>query len=189
MLHILGGEAMATSLIATYVEFARSAIGGVIVVALSLLACGAMVLWARRGADGERWPALLAATAMTVLVTIIYVIALAAGWWGGAYFQTPLLVQLALLIALSMTVWLAWLTGYAWLAERSGRALLIYGGLALLLILAVALADRAELTGGLIRVAEDGKTWIDALIGAGIMLAPLVLYEGIRRGLARDALP
>jgi len=60
---------------------------------------------------------------------------------------------------------------------------------ALLLTLAVGIADRAELSGGLVLVAEDGKTWLNALIGLGMMFVPVLLFEGIRRGLEQDVLP
>jgi hypothetical protein len=79
--------------------------------------------------------------------------------------------------------------GYGWVAAHSRYALLTYGFAGLLIILGTALADRGELSGGLLLVAPDGAIWIDALVGVATMLAPILLFEGIRRSLARDALP
>ncbi len=175
-----------TTVITAYLEFVHSAAGGTIVIGLSLAVCVAVVLWARRG---ERWAVLLAAGVLTALVAVIYAVAVAAGWWGGAYFRAPVIVQAATLVALSFTGWVAWLLGYGWLAGRSRYPLLVYAAVALLAVAATILADRANVSGGLVLVADDGKTWIDALIGTGIMLVPVILFEVIQRALARDALP
>lgn len=189
----LGVEPGAPSIVAqallAYLQFVRSPNGRMVVVALSLAAFAIIVLWARRGARHERWPAFVAASLMTVLVAVVYGIAVAAGWWSGAYFRTPALVQAATLLPVSVVVWTAWLAGYGWLTGRTRRPLLIYGIVALLLILAVGLADRAELSGGLVLVAEDGRTWLNALVGLGMMFVPVLLFEGVRHGLEKDVLP
>lgn len=175
--------------ISAYLDFVHTAPGGVTVVALSLAACAGLVLWAFRGAREERRTALVVAGTLTGVVVAAYLLAVAAGWWVGAYFETPLLVQAAVLLPISVAGWLVWLMGYFWLAARSRYPLRIYTVLALLLISAAAVADRANIAGGLVIVAGDGMVWIDALIGGAVMLAPLLLFEGLRRGLERDVLP
>jgi len=189
----LGVDPTAPSIVAkailAYLEFVRSPNGRLVVVVLSLAAFAIIVLWARGGARHERWPSVVAASLMTILVAGIYGIAVAAGWWSGAYFRTPALVQAATLLPVSVVAWTAWLAGYGWLTARTRRPLLIYGMVALLLTLAVGIADRAELSGGLVLVAEDGKTWLNALVGLGMMFVPVLLFEGIRRGLEQDVLP
>lgn len=175
--------------IMAYLQYVRSPTGSIVVVVLSLAAFAIIVLWARRGARHERWPAFVAASLMTVLVAAIYGIAVAAGWWSGPYFRTPVLVQAATLLPVSVVVWTAWLAGYNWLTSRTRRPLLVYGIVALLLVLAVGMADRAELSGGLVLVAEDGRTWLNALVGLGMMFVPVLLFEGVRHGLEKDVLP
>jgi hypothetical protein len=180
---------MVDKAISAYVVFAHSGPGAIILVALSLGACAAVVLWARQVAHEERRPILAGASVLTALVAGIYALAVAAGWWGGLYFETPFIVQVATLLPLSLAGWVVWLMGYRWLAAHSRYPLAIYAASTLLIIPAVVVADRAEISGGLFLVAADGATWVDALIGVGIMLAPLLLFEGIRRGLERDVLP
>jgi hypothetical protein len=180
---------MISQAISAYLGFVQSAAGAAVVILLSVVACVAIFRWSAQRGHVERRCALVAAGVLTVLVAGIYGLAVAAGWWAGVYFETPLLVQVALLLPLSVVGWLAWLMGYAWLAARSSRALWIYVLVALLLVAVAAAADRMELAGGLILIAEDGQLWGDALIGVAAMLMPLLLYEGFRRGLSRDVLP
>jgi hypothetical protein len=172
-----------------YLGIAQSPAGAVFLVLLSLATCAAIVLWARRGSYQQRLPVLVAACVLTVLVLTIYGVALVAGWWGGAFFLAPIAVQIAVLVPLSLAVWVLWLMGYGWVSTRSRHPLLIYSLVALLLIPLAVVADQANVTGGLVLVAEDGQTWIDALIAVALFLTPVLTFEGIRRGLANDALP
>lgn len=179
---------MAT-VIAAYLDFVQGVVGATTVIVLSLVACCSVVLWARLGARAVRLSALAVAGTLTVLVALVYALAVASGWWEGAYFQTPLVVQLATLLPLSVAGWLIWLMGYGWLTEHSRHPLLIYAALALLLIVAVAVADRENISGGLVYVADDGEAWLEALLGVAVMFAPILLFEAIRRTLGRDTLP
>jgi hypothetical protein len=180
---------MVAKVLVAYLDFVESAGGSIIVVGLSLVVCAAIVLWARQVARDAQWPLLLAAGTLTLLLAGIYAVAVVSGLWGGRYFQTPLIVQLATLLPPSLAGWIAWLMGYGWVAGHSRYALLTYVVVGLLIILGMALADRGELSGGLLLVAPDGAIWINAILGVAMMLAPVLLFEGIRRSLARDTLP
>jgi hypothetical protein len=172
-----------------YLEFAHSALGGALLIVVSLTICLAILLWARNRGHAERWPLFLASSTLAIIVALLYGLAVVAGWWGGAYFQTPLIVQMATLLPVSMVVWGGWLLGYGWLTDHSRHPLLIYLLIGIGIVGAVAVADSAELSGGLLLVADDGTTWIDAVIAVGVLLLPVLLFEGIRRGLSGDTLP
>jgi hypothetical protein len=181
---------MLAPLMLTYLDFVRTGPGAIIVLVFALAVCIALVLWARRGEGWQRWPVLISAAVMTVVLVGIYGLALAAGWWGGGeYFKTPILVQMATLVPLSLAAWLVWLAGYGWLSARSGHAPLLYAVLALLVIPAAVMGEGARVAGGLIRPVTDGETWRLALVVVSLLLAPILLFEGVRRTLASDALP
>lgn len=179
---------MLAGVLKAYIQFAGSGVGGITLVALSIAACAALVRWARRRDHQERHLVFLMALGMTVLGLAVYTFAVLTGWWSGTYFRIPLIVQLAVLAPLSAAVWTAWLLGYGWLADHSRQPLATYTFLGVLIVLAVSVADRLELTGGLVEIARDGATWIDALVAVAVMMAPVVLFEGIRRALARTSL-
>lgn len=180
---------MVSMAILQYLEFVHRPIGGIVVVVLSVVACAAIVLWVMRRAREERLPVLVASSFLSGVVIGVYGAAVASGWWHGAYFETPLVVQAATLLPLSIAGWLAWLLGYGWVAAHSRHPLLVYLLVGLLLTVIVVVADGAELTGGLILIAEDGQTWHNALVALGFMFVPILMFEGIRNVLARDALP
>jgi hypothetical protein len=173
-----------------YLSFVQTGLGRLVIAALCVVTLGGMVLWARRAAWWQRWPILIAACVLTVLVAAIYALAVATGAWGGAYLtHTPPVVQTALLIPISLVGWVLWLAGYGWLVAHSRHPVLIYSLLALLLIPLVVVADQANVGGGVIVVAEDGDMWKDAVVGIGLMLIPVLVFEGIRRTLQTEALP
>jgi hypothetical protein len=180
---------MVTRVIETYVSLVQTTAGAIIVTSLSLLICAAIVLWARRSSFEQHWPVFAAACTMTGLLIGVYAFAVAAGKWQGEYFRTPLIVQVAMLLPLSLAAWGAWLTLYGWLATHSRHPLLLYTLAACLLIPLVVMADQAEISGGLVLVGPDGETWVDAVVAVGLILIPVFVFEGIRRGLAQDMLP
>jgi hypothetical protein len=172
--------------IVTIAELNRSQVGA----ALVLLTLAILVIWIRHGPPEVRWPVLISAASLSVLGTVIYWIAVSSNVWRGPFFVTvPLLTQLGIFVPFSLLGWIAWLSTYGWVMSRSCHPLLLYSGLALLAVPLAMIADRTELSGGLILVAEDGKVWIDALIAAAFVVSPVVLFEAVRRGIGRDILP
>jgi hypothetical protein len=98
-------------------------------------------------------------------------------------------VQLLTLLPILLAAWIAWFMGYGWLVGHRRHPLLIYTAVALCLVLAVSIADRMEVSGGLLLLAPNGAIWVDALLGVAMMFAPVLFFEAIRRSLGRDALP
>ena len=180
---------MLAATIYEYLSLVQRPTGAALVVIVSLVACTAMAWWAWRRTDVEHALVFLAAGALTAVSVVTYVVLVVGGWWQGAYFQTPLLLQLAVFTPVSLAAWLAWLLGYRWLASHSRHPLLIYAIVALLAIPTGILADRSEATGGLVRVAPDGLVWTDMVVGIVVLLAPLLVFEALRRRLSDDVLP
>jgi hypothetical protein len=173
-----------------YVAFVETDLGRVVAVVLCLAVIGMAVLWARRRVWWERWPLLIAAGVLTLVVVAIYAVAVGSGWWVGSFvWHTPPVVQAALLVPVTLVGWLAWFAGYSWLAAHTRHPVLIYTALALLLLPVVVLADLANISRGLIQISDDGQTWKNAVAGVGLVMAPIVVFEGLRRGLQLDALP
>jgi hypothetical protein len=180
---------MATAILAGYIEFATSGVGIIVLTALSIGALALIVGWATRGRRGERLPVLVTATILSVFVVAFYAVEVRGGAWSGGYFSIPFVVQLLTLLAIVFAAWIAWFMGYGWLIGHRRHPLLIYTAVALCLVLAAAIADRMEVSGGLLLLAPNGVIWLDALLGVAMMFAPVLLFEAIRRGFGRDALP
>jgi hypothetical protein len=180
---------VATRIVSAYLHFVHSGTGGAAIAILSVAVCAALVVWVRRQGRPERGWIFGVACVMAALGAGIYWSAVASGWWSGAYFQTPPLIQALILLPVSLTWWVVWLLGYGWLAARNRHALLIYPMLMALFIVVMDVVDRANASRGLFIVSEDGTVWIYALVGAVISLAPLLLYEWARNRLAREFLP
>jgi uncharacterized membrane protein len=120
---------------------------------------------------------------MSGIVGGIYALALANGWWGGDYFDTPLVVQAGLAVPLLLVGLTAWLAGYRWLIERSNQALQIYVAVSLFIALAVAIAHRLNLGRGKILVGPDWTVLYDAIFGELLAWVPVLIFEWLRRTL------
>ena len=96
-----------------------------------------------------------------------------ASWCRGLFVDdVPLGIQVATLIPTALLGWLVWLGAYNWLASRVRSPRLIYVAVGLWLVEAAALADRLELSDGLIEMG-DGNIWIDAALLLALMFVPV----------------
>ena len=163
------------------IAFLASTAGGALTVALGLALLAITIYWARRPGHPDRPAAVLAATATSLLVALITVIALAAGWWQGAFFQIPLLVALAIDLPLSIAGYTLWLGLYRWLARHTRRPFLIYAAGVIIFIPVVLLVDPVQLSRGQFQMGAGYTVWADALVGQLVMLSPAAFYELFRR--------
>lgn len=163
------------------IAFLASAFGGGLTIAIAIGAFLATLLWARQPGHRERWAAVLAATGTSVLVGLITLLAMAAGWWQGAFFQIPLPVALAIDLPFSIAGYTLWLGLYRWLAGRIQRAFVIYVVIVLLFIPVVLLVDPIQMSRGQFQMGGGYTIWLDALVGQLVMLSPVVFYEFFRR--------
>src|SRR6266852_4588188 len=126
-----------------------------------------------------------AAVMLTGLVAIVYVLALLAGWWTGAYFTVSPVIQAAVLLPFSLLFGTFWLAGYRWLADHTRQPVQIYIALSLLLVLAVAVAHRLNIGQGQILVGPGYAVVVEAVFAMLILWIPVLVYEGLRRNIER----
>jgi len=172
---------MQTDNIPPEIQFLQSPIGGAIVVSVALAAFALTLVWARRPGHPNRWAAVAAATGTSLLVALITLIAVAAGWWRGAFFAIPLVVAVAIDLPLSIAGYTLWLGGYRWLARQTRRAFPIYAVVVLAFIPVVLLVDPIQMGRGQFTMGGGYTIWIDALVGQVVMWSPMLFYEAIRR--------
>jgi hypothetical protein len=159
------------------IQFLQSPLGGAIVVSVALAAFALTLVWARRPGHPDRWAAVAAATGTSLLVGLITLIAVAAGWWRGAFFAIPLVVAVAIDLPLSIASYTLWLGGYRWLARQTRHAFLIYAVVVLAFIPVVLLVDPIQMERGEFMMGSGYTIWIDALVGQVVMWSPVLFYE------------
>jgi hypothetical protein len=162
------------------IAFLASPMGGSITIGIAVCAFLAVLFWARRPGHPDRWAAVLAATGTSVLMGLITILAVIAGWWQGAFLQIPLPVGLAIYLPFSIAGYTLWLGLYRWIARQTRRAFLIYVGVVLLFIPIVLLVDPIQMSRGQFEMGGGYTVWIDALVGQVVMLSPVVFYEFFR---------
>jgi hypothetical protein len=116
-----------------------------------------------------------------VLVGLITLVAVLAGWWQGTFFQIPLPVALAIDLPFSIAGYTLWLGLYRWLAGHTRHAFVIYVGVVLIFIPVVLLVDPIQMSRGQFEMGGGYTVWMDALVGQLVMLSPVVFYEFFRR--------
>ena len=162
------------------IVFLASPLGGIVTIAIAIVAIAVTVVWARRPGQSDRWAAVLAATGTSILVALITLLAVYAGWWQGAFFQIPFPVALAIDLPFSIAGYTLWLGMYRWLARRTRWAFIIYAGVVLLFVPVVLLVDPIQMSRGQFEMGGGYTVWIDALVGQVVMLSPVVFYEFFR---------
>jgi hypothetical protein len=170
------------------IEFLRSPTGGAVVVAIAVSVLAAVLVWARAPNHAERQLLVGTAAAVTGALAIIYVIAVAAGWWMGEYFLLPAFVQAAILLPISLAGCTLWLAAYGWATERSARPLWMQLAISILVIAAVAVAHLLNLGRGAVLVGPGWTIVYEALAGLALLWAPVLIYEALRQALRRAEL-
>lgn len=163
------------------IAFLASPFGGGFTIALAIGAFVATLLWARRPGHPDRSAAILAATGTSVLVGLITLVAVLAGWWQGAFIQIPLPVALAIDVPFSIAGYTLWLGLYRWLAQHTRHAFVMYIAVVLLFIPVVLLVDPIQMSRGQFEMGGGYTVWIDTFVGQLVMLSPVVFYEFFRR--------
>jgi hypothetical protein len=163
------------------IAFLASPLGGSITIAVAIFAFLFALFWARRPGHPDRWAAVLAAVGTSVLVGLITLLAVSAGWWQGAFFQIPLPVALAIDLPLSIALYTLWLGLYRWLIRYTRHAFVIYVVVVLLFIPVVLVVDPIQMSRGQFEMGGGYTVWIDALVGQVVMLSPVAFYEFFHR--------
>ena len=167
------------------IAFLASPLGGAITITIALTAFAATWFWARRPGRPDRWAAVLAAAGTSLLMALITLVAVVAGWWRGAFLDIALLVGLAIYFPFSVAGYTLWLGVYRWLAPKVRRPLLTYAAAVLVFIPVVLIVDPIQMGRGQFEIGGGYTVWIDALLGQVVMLSPAIFYEFFRRKLGR----
>ncbi len=163
------------------IQFLQSPTGGIITIAAALLLFTLTLLWARGTAHRDRRIAVGAAVGTSVLMMLISIVAVVAGWWQGEFFRIPLIVQAAIFLPFSIAGYTLWLGWYRWLAGRTHYAIWIYAAVVLAFIPVVLLVDPIQMQRGHFTLGGGYTVWTDALAGQVVMWSPVAFYELLRR--------
>lgn len=162
------------------IAFLVSPLGSGITIVIAVCAFLAILFWARRPSHSDRWTAVLAATGTSILMAVITLLAVSAGWWQGAFLQVPWSVFLAIYLPFSIAGYTLWLGTYRWLVQHTRRPFLIYAGAVLIFIPVVLVVDPIQISRGQFQMGGGYTVWIDALVGQVVMLSPAIFYEFFR---------
>jgi hypothetical protein len=155
----------------------------IVLTTLGVAVPGALVTWVRRPGHADRWPILVAATGVGLVVAAANVLAQALGWWGGHWSYT-------LPAPLRVSFWMLWITpvmtlllaGYLWLLRHVRRPRLTYGLLGLMVFAPfVVFMDTWALSTGRLALGGGYTIWHDVLVGQAFFGLPVLLYEVARR--------
>lgn len=158
-------------------------------IVISTVICVAIGAWAWMSRRIDRQALVIASIMLTFLALVGYLVAGRLKWWHGIFVEdVPLDIQIATLLPTALLGWLVWLGVYSWLVPRVRHPRLMYLVVGTLLVVAAAIADRLEVSNGLIEVG-DGNVWISALVLLALMFIPLIVYDAVRHSMARELLP
>jgi hypothetical protein len=175
-----------TTQIPSFHRLLQNPIADIIAILVALATSAVLLLWAWQAGHRDRKAYVLAITGAGILVVIANVLAPAIGWWGGTFFQKGPLLILALLTGVgAMGGFALLLMGYRWLAARKPKLALLVYGLMLLVLLpaATVLGDQFASRSGVVTFGGGYTVWHDVLVGEVFFLAPILLYEALRRRL------
>ncbi|HEX8968683.1 MAG TPA: hypothetical protein VF937_12435 [Chloroflexota bacterium] len=167
----------------SYIQFLQSTQGAAAVLLGAVLVLSALGIWARQPRHADRVLVLGTAAVLTGLVALVYILALLAGWWSGAYFTLSPIVQGAILLPLSLLFGTTWLAGYRWLGDHTRQPVQTYLAVSVVLVLAVAIAHRLNIGQGQILVGPGYAVVVEAVFGMLILWVPVLVYEGLRRNI------
>ncbi len=170
-------------------EFLHTAQAGVASIVGAVAVVAAVLAWAWRPEQADRRLALGVAVVLTILIGCVYLVAVALGWWAGAYFQTPIVVQASILVGVALPGCVLWLAGYQWLTDHTRQPLQICFAVSLLIVLGVAVAHRLNLGRGAILVGPDLAVVWQAAIAIMVLWLPILVYDALRRSVESLTLP
>jgi hypothetical protein len=158
----------------------------ILVILVALATTTALAVWAWQPEHRDRMASMAAIMAAGLLVVLANVVAPAMGWWGGTYFQKGPLLILAVLTGVgAMGGFALVVLGYHWLAARTPKLARLVLGLFLLVLFpaAVGIGDQFALRAGMMTFGGGYTVGHDVVVAEVFFLAPVLLYEGLRRRL------
>jgi hypothetical protein len=168
-----------------FTTFARSTLGGVVLVVAAVAALVAVVAWVSPPRHKDRRVTAAAAVCTPVLLVILNVILGKLGVWQSTLYTLPpvALVSTTVLFAAAVTVvMLLILSGYRAAASRGRRAALIYSLLLVVIIAAlIVLIDTVALTEHYVAFGHGYTIWMDVVVGVVTLGLPVLVFEQLQR--------
>jgi hypothetical protein len=167
-----------------FTAFARSMVGGAVLLAGAVAALLAVLAWVSRSHKDRRRAATAAVSFPASIILLNVVLGRLGVWQSTLYTLPPLtLVSTAVLfLAVGTALMILILSGYRRLAARSRRAPLIYG-LLLVLVFAppIMLADSIALTKHYLAFGQGYTIWMDTAVGLMTLALPVLVFELLQR--------
>lgn len=165
------------------VRFFKSGPGVATAIAIGVAAVGGALVWMRRAKGQERREreaVVIAATGASVLGWGFNAVAERRGWIRGGFFELPITTQVAMDLPWSVGFMTAWLAGYRWLTAGSRRPYAIYGAVTAGMAPLALTAGAWEMSRGYFQLGNGWKLGYNAAVTVPLMVAPLVMYEGLK---------
>ena len=168
-----------------FTAFARSTLGGAVLVAVAVAVLLAVLAWVSRPHHRDRRRAAVAAVSFPALIILLNVILGGLGVWQSTLYSLPPLAMVStavLFLAVGIALMILILSGYRWLSARSRRAPFIYG-LLLLVVFAplIMLADTAALTEHYLAFGHGYTIWMDIALAMITFVLPVLIFELLQR--------
>ena len=163
--------------------FLSTPLGASAIVIVALLACGGLVLWARRPSHPDRGAVLVAAVTLGVVTGLLNLVFGATGIWQSCSYGLPLLVVAAYYLLSPMVFGALVVAGYRWLTRHVRRAGLVYGAFLLVVIAPlIAIGDTVATDNGILAMGGGYMVWMDVVLGVALFWLPVGVYERLRFG-------
>jgi hypothetical protein len=168
-----------------FTTFARSTLGGVVLVVAAVAALVAVVSWVSRPRHPDRRVTAAAAVCAPVLLVVLNVILGRLCVWQSTLYTLPLaaLVSTTVLFMAAVTVAMLWiLSGYRAAASRGRPAALIYSLLLVVIIAAlIVLVDTVAPTEHYVVFGHGYTIWMDVVVGVVTLGLPVLVFEQLQR--------
>jgi hypothetical protein len=173
-----------------FTAFARSMVGGAVLLAGAVAALVAVLAWVSRNHKKDRRAA-AAAVSFPASIILLNMVLGRLGVWQSTLYTLPLLTLVStavLFVAVGTVLMILILSGYRRLAARSRGAPLIYG-LSLLVVFAppIMLADSIALTRHYLAFGHGYTIWMDTAVGLMTLALPVLVFELLQRRGQRQA--
>jgi hypothetical protein len=156
-------------------------LGASLVVIAALLACGALLRWARRPGHPDRSPILVAAATLGVVSGVLNLVLGTTGIWQSCSYHLPLPVVVAFYLLLPVLGGALVLADYRWLTQHLPRAGLVYPAFLLIVVAPlIAIGDNAALDNGILAMGGGYMVWMDVVLGVALLWLPVGVYERLR---------
>ncbi len=161
--------------------FPSAPLGAAAIVSIALVACGPLVVWARRPGHLDRGPVAVAAATLGLTTGVLNLILGTTGIWHSCSRTLPLPVVATYYLLLPIVFGALVLTGYRWLARHVRRPGLVYGAFLWVAVTPlIAIGDNVAIENGTLAMGGGYTVWMDVLLGVALFWLPVGRSPGRR---------